>query len=760
MVLAIKEFEDIVNDIVRRLLTKNDELTDLNESSIIRMLIETYALELSSTEFSGIYQQIVEVYNATRLSIATGLDLEEIGSIVGITRDIGNKASLEATFIRNTVSAVDFDIIINTVIATIPDDDNILTKFITNQTTTFKATIANETHNFVDGIYKYRLNQRLFDSITTLDALVSSTPTTLILDTDYSIVENFNDILIDTNTVVDIDRCESTTDWISSIDATSIAIDGTTKIEGVNSLKLGKDGISTALFSYNKTYGATVNVSGLNPILNLYIKDQTTLDKLKSITTNFGSSVTDYIINEIDISTLIVGWNEIKLTTNLSSSTGSPLLDSILYFNIDFETNNISDTLAAGDINIDFFYFAITNEYRGTIVEFLDTTKPDNNTDIIVTYRPLSLEVQTTSELIGTSYNVGPDKVTNKVTELPQITTINNYESGFGGEDIETDSELRLRIQNATTGLGKATVTAIKSAIEELDHVTTASVIDMPTLNAQESFTYDTLEDTYQLDKEVAQDDSYLRVTIDRTTLSSGIDDSVTTIPVTSITNLPAGVGDNFKYVIIGTEIIKYETISGNDLLTATRGALGTTAASHLSSDDVKFLLSPDIDFVISQLSEIVIKPLAETNDHIFDTDIVDVDYQYRWLSHFLVFATGPFTFTTLQNAAVVTVIEDTKAAGINYVYTVPTLISINIIADIKIEVGFSFTAVRANVIEALNTHLNSYDIGEDVFLSQIINAIMDVEGVDYTNLTTPATTTVINATEIAKQGTIVINEL
>ena len=54
-------------------------------------------------------------------------------------------------------------------------------------------------------------------------------------------------------------------------------------------------------------------------------------------------------------------------------------------------------------------------------------------------------------------------------------------------------------------------------------------------------------------------------------TLSSGIDGSVTTIPLTSSTGFPtAGT------ISIGTELITYTGISTNDLTGATRGALGT----------------------------------------------------------------------------------------------------------------------------------------------------------------------------------------
>ena len=63
------------------------------------------------------------------------------------------------------------------------------------------------------------------------------------------------------------------------------------------------------------------------------------------------------------------------------------------------------------------------------------------------------------------------------------------------------------------------------------------------------------------------------------TTLSAGIDASVTTIPITSSTGFPAT-----GTVGVGTEQITYTAVAGNTLTGATRGANTTTAAAHLSA--------------------------------------------------------------------------------------------------------------------------------------------------------------------------------
>jgi hypothetical protein len=66
------------------------------------------------------------------------------------------------------------------------------------------------------------------------------------------------------------------------------------------------------------------------------------------------------------------------------------------------------------------------------------------------------------------------------------------------------------------------------------------------------------------------------------TTLSAGINSSVTTIPLTSVTNMPSS-----GKIKVNDEIISYTGISSLNLTGATRAADDTTAASHSSGDAV-----------------------------------------------------------------------------------------------------------------------------------------------------------------------------
>jgi len=76
------------------------------------------------------------------------------------------------------------------------------------------------------------------------------------------------------------------------------------------------------------------------------------------------------------------------------------------------------------------------------------------------------------------------------------------------------------------------------------------------------------------------------------TTLSSGIDASVTTIPITSSTGFPAT-----GTVGVGTEEITYTGVAGNTLTGATRGANSTTAAAHLAAAAIGTVFSTPANY-------------------------------------------------------------------------------------------------------------------------------------------------------------------
>jgi hypothetical protein len=74
-------------------------------------------------------------------------------------------------------------------------------------------------------------------------------------------------------------------------------------------------------------------------------------------------------------------------------------------------------------------------------------------------------------------------------------------------------------------------------------------------------------------------------------TLTSTINSTVTTIPITGITQLPSA-----GFIKIGTETISYSAITGSDLVYCARGANDTTAAAHTAGAAVTIQNLPCIN--------------------------------------------------------------------------------------------------------------------------------------------------------------------
>ena len=74
-------------------------------------------------------------------------------------------------------------------------------------------------------------------------------------------------------------------------------------------------------------------------------------------------------------------------------------------------------------------------------------------------------------------------------------------------------------------------------------------------------------------------------------TLTSTINSTVTTIPITGITQLPSA-----GFIKIGTETISYSAINGSDLVYCARGANDTTAAAHTAGATVTIQNLPCIN--------------------------------------------------------------------------------------------------------------------------------------------------------------------
>ncbi len=123
-----------------------------------------------------------------------------------------------------------------------------------------------------------------------------------------------------------------------------------------------------------------------------------------------------------------------------------------------------------------------TDNFDGTFYVQSDDGETGHDVDVSVTGTGTMSITSRASPIPVTALNAGAvlvlaETITTIVTPVAGLDSVTNIDDGIQGRDIETDAELRLRIEGARLGAG--TVEAIKSRIQdEVDGVTRAIVIE------------------------------------------------------------------------------------------------------------------------------------------------------------------------------------------------------------------------------------------------------------------------------------------
>lgn len=97
------------------------------------------------------------------------------------------------------------------------------------------------------------------------------------------------------------------------------------------------------------------------------------------------------------------------------------------------------------------------------------------------------------------------------------------------------------------------------------------------------------------------------------------------------------------------------------------------------------------------------------------------------------------------------------KAAGVKVVVGAATLVSIPVTGVITVASGYSATAVKASVSEAVASYIAGLEIGADVIQSEIVAIGMGVDGVTNFRVTAPSVDTVIASNAKAVVGTFTL---
>ena len=510
-----KTTDQIKSNIILNIIDNVDEVNDANIGSVLDFFVTGFSQELEEQ-----YEDLDLIYKGTRINTATGDDLEQLGLIVGTERRDGVFATGTVTFRRVEPTQGSFTISRNSIVSTQPNTQEFTYEFKVVNNVTFPPNIENESHTFRDGIYEYTADQRFIEEITDISGTSGGTGITFEQDVDYELIKDAEREVIDIGTINVVDDCTTPADWTAALGASTPTQNTTEYYYSTSSLNLIKTDTAMNTMRYSATLTPTQALSGREIFFMLYIEDATQLAKINSVTMYVGSSagILDSFEFEYANADLSIGWNRLKLDplSPLISQNGQVDNGNINYLRIQIETSSTNDTFSAGNLLMDMWYFATSQNYEGDVIVWDKDTAgniPDDVSTFNINYVPLSVEVDVIANEVGSDYNVIAGRVNRKVTNIPNIDRLYNYNRISGGVDVEDDETYRDRVKNATFLQTNATVEAIRYSILGLDFVRTVNVLDMPEQQAEnEPHIYDTNVDKYKLNSEVAQNDSNLIV--------------------------------------------------------------------------------------------------------------------------------------------------------------------------------------------------------------------------------------------------------
>lgn len=728
MSFEIKTFEELMAELKMNLVLNVEEITDMNVGSVTDTIMSVFA-----NSVSGVYEDLKNVYDMSRIDTATGESLDKLGEIVGVSRNLGSEAIGYVTLISDAPLLSDITILKDSRVSTQPNTTEEQLVFEVVENSTFRANVYNEEIYYISGTYEYALDERFINLINTLTDGI----TEFIYNTDYSLVKGYDGILIDAEDSVMFNNCDDKTDWSTSSES-DVEDDAAVYYQGAGSIQLTKTGITDDEMIFEAEFSGGLDTIGKDLMCNLLINNQTTLDKIDSVTLEIASdplynnslSITYDNEDLIHADNEDAEWNKLILSSRLGTIATTGNFDSgkATFFRLTIALTGTAIEVGIGELWLDNVRFSTWNYYEGDIIKFPWAVgdKPADEAVLEATYKPLSCEVFCQSVSIGSKYNVAADKIIYRVSNIPGVRTINNYEPFTDGLDKETDDSLRDRITGASELANVATVDAIRNNVLGLPFVRTCTVVDMPVERiVQEGSIFNEESPFIPLKHKAPINDANMFLYNVFSDLDGDVLFDDLTITLTDATGFP-GVGGTIR---IGDELITYTGVSTNDLTGCTRGTSGTTAVGH-SNEDLVMLVSTwekDVDY---QYNDDGFKIIFLDN---FPTDetIVYAHYDYNAVGFFEVYVTG--TDGELSDTQITTVeetVDTVRSAGIDFDVLQPDYPLIDIEITFVLEDGFNQVTVERNITDNLGEYITGLDIGANVYKSKIISVINNTEGV------------------------------
>lgn len=214
---------------------------------------------------------------------------------------------------------------------------------------------------------------------------------------------------------VDVNDCDATTNWSGSTDAVAVTVstddaDYKTKTGG---LDLGKSGTTEAFFTY--TNSAVTSRSFENRYVCFFVKLASltglrTVDNGSAIQVRYGTDGTNYYQKTWYYNDLIAGWNFLyfKIGDREVTTSGSPTVSDMQYFQIRFDTAAASTTVTAGNFVLDNIF--VTHKEH-LMDEYLDTIS-NYYADYFASKKPIDRMLKILINRADTGFSPAWDEVT------------------------------------------------------------------------------------------------------------------------------------------------------------------------------------------------------------------------------------------------------------------------------------------------------------------------------------------------------------
>ncbi len=153
--------------------------------------------------------------------------------------------------------------------------------------------------------------------------------------------------------VTTVDDCD-TADFTASTDAVDDILTGKL-VFGDSSISMGKSGTTEAFTSYTKTESATIDGTGKRLKVTVFIKDVQELAVNNAFEIRIGNDVSNYFNITLNRDQLKNGLNEININLLDMGQEGTPAIATLDYIFIAFNVPANADTIAAGNLKMDWW---------------------------------------------------------------------------------------------------------------------------------------------------------------------------------------------------------------------------------------------------------------------------------------------------------------------------------------------------------------------------------------------------------------------